>query len=67
MIGFIVVAALALALGLLAYDELKRRLLGEDDSGRLTTEGGMGGPNSPAGAKRGGLGRRVAGTGRTWR
>jgi hypothetical protein len=44
MIGFIVVAALALALGLLAYDELKRRLLGADDSGRLTTEGGTGGP-----------------------
>jgi hypothetical protein len=44
MIGFIVIAVLALALGLLAYDELKRKLLGADGSGPSAPEGGTGGP-----------------------
>lgn len=35
MIGFVVMAVLALALGLLAYDELKRKLLGIDDAAPL--------------------------------
>jgi len=43
MIGFIVIAVLALALGLLAYDELKRKLLGADDSVASPAEGGAGG------------------------
>ena len=30
MVGFIVIAMLALALGLLAYDEIKRKLLGDE-------------------------------------
>ena len=30
MVGFVVMAVLALALGLLAYDEIKRKLLGDD-------------------------------------
>ena len=30
MIGFIVMAVLALALGLLAYDEMKRKLVDDD-------------------------------------
>ena len=30
MVGFIVTVVLALALGLLAYDEIKRKLLGDE-------------------------------------
>ena len=32
MVGFIVTAVLALALGLLAYDEIKRKFLGDDSA-----------------------------------